>query len=487
VGLLDRISAVRAPRIQERSTIDSWINDYLVPANSFNYNGVGYNFGLSNEIGGTGVLQSYDLIRKTKQIAATLPAYADAVKKCPPVFAAEVVRAQVLSQARFTFRRKRSSPQARKTYGTNALSILENPWPGATTGDLIQRMEWHAGLAGNAYVTYQNQLGRQPRLRVLRPDWVAILYGSDLDPDDPQLALDGEILTYIYCNGGFNKVGGRLDFIFPEDMAHWFPIPDPESNSLGMSWITPAAREMQADGAANEHKLNFFRNGATPNLVIKGIPGINKTKFDEVVDMIESRHSGTQNAYKTLYLSGGADATVVGSNFSQMNFEQLIGAGETRISSLSRVPAIILGLSEGLKGSALNAGNFGQVRRMFADTWVFPTLENLAASLAPIIAVPSDSELWIDVTDMPILREDAVDLASITQIQASTVVSLTTGGFTADSAVGAVLANDMGQLKQLEGWVSVQLQKANAQPSVDAPVVDPVPKKPAILPAKNGK
>lgn len=347
--------------------------------------------------------------------------------------------------------------------------MLENPWPGATTGDLIQRMEWHAGLAGNAYVTYQNSgKGQPPRLRVLRPDWIALVYGSQLEPDDPALALDGELLGYLYANGGFTKSGVRIEPILPGDMAHWFPIPDPEANSLGMSWITPAAREIQTDGAAAEHKLNFFKNGATPNLVIKGLPGVNKNAFDTAVDMLEARHTGVVNAYKTLYLAGGADATVVGSNFSEMNFDALIGSGETRISALSRVPAIILGLSEGLKGAALNAGNFGQVRRMFADTWVFPMLQNLAASLATIVDVPSDSELWFDVTDMPILREDATDAAEITSIQATAIGGLVTNGFTADSAVLAVTSNDMTLLKQVPGWLSIQLQPKVGSPPVDA-------------------
>ena len=43
---------------------------------------------------------------------------------------------------------------------------------------------------------------------------------------------------------------------------------------------------------------------------------------------------------------------------------------------------------------------------------MFPALQGLAASLASILAVPADAELWFDATDMPILREDAKDAAS---------------------------------------------------------------------------
>jgi hypothetical protein len=88
---------------------------------------------------------------------------------------------------------------------------------------------------------------------------------------------------------------------------------------------------------------------------------------------------------------------------------------------LSRVPATVLGAVLGLEGSSLNAGNFGQARRLFADTWVFPQLQDLAGSLASIINVPGGSELWTDTTDMPLLREDAKDAAEIDQVKATAI------------------------------------------------------------------
>lgn len=473
MGILDRISA-SLHRTEKRSTIDTWISDFLLPANQFVYNGSTYGFGQSQQLGsaGSGLVQTYGAGIRQREIAATLPAYSAVLRQSPPAFAAEMVRALVLSQARFTFRNLRYSKTPKRPFGTSELAILENPWPKGTTGELITRMEWHAGLAGNAYVVRQGN-----RLRVLRPDWVAILYGSHLEPDDPALALDAEIIGYLYCNGGFTGGGRKPETLTPSDVAHWTPIPDPEAAGIGMSWITPAIRELQADQSATEHKLKYFSNGATPNLVIKGIPAVDKTQFDQFVDMMEERHAGLANAYRTLYLTAGADATVVGSNLEQITFAEVQSAGETRITALSRVPAVMIGLSEGLKGAALNAGNFGQVRRMFSDTWIFPTLQNLTASLAPLVNVPGDAELWFDVGDMPVLREDAVDAATITSVMAQTIGGLVRDGFTPESAKAATIAQDMTLLVPIEGWLSVQLQPGgpNAAP---VPNGTPIPARP---------
>ncbi len=467
--LADRISTALARRpsgqLEQRFSADTWLADFLQP--SMGQFGTGNGFGLN---------MTTAHMRVT-EILSTLPSYAAALRRCPPAFAAQMVRSLVLSQARFTFRNRPSSGKSGRMFGTRALAPLERPWPNATTGQMIARMEMHAGLAGNAYVT-----NRTPgRLRVLRPDWVAIIFGSHQEPEDAATALDGEIIGYAYANGGLSAPGNgsitgwanRVETLLPDEVAHWSPNPDPEGAEIGMSWITPAIRDIQMDEAATAHKIQFFRNGATPNLVVKGIPAGTQKQFDELVEMMESKHAGVANAYKTLYLTAGADATVVGSNARDADLKALQGAGETRISFLSRVPASVLGISEGLSGSSLNAGNFGMARRIFADTWIYPTMQDLSAALAPLIQVPSDAELWFDTSDMPILREDAKDAADIEQVKQTTINGYVVNGWTPESAVAAVAAQDISLLKH-SGLTSVQLQPPGQAAPTGAPAPDPM-------------
>jgi hypothetical protein len=447
--LLDRVAAALPGRRDEArsGSIDSWLTDYLIP--SFTYGNATYTQGLNTSYGWT----------RAQEIQRTLPGYSAALRRCPPAFAAQMVRALVLSQARFTFRNRPSSSTPRRTFGTTALTPLERPWPNATTGELISRCEWHAGVAGNAYVT-----NRTPgRLRIMRPDWTAIVYGSESDPDwYPGLALDSQLLGYVYQNGGLGGSSGKPQFLLPDEVAHWSPLPDPEYAGIGMSWITPGVREIQGDTLMTEHKIRFFENAATPNLVVKGLNARNKAEFNDLVEMMEDSHAGVANAYKTLYLTAGADATPVGANLHEIDFTTVQGNGETRLSMLSRVHPVILGSGEGLKGASLNAGNFGMARRIWGDSWIFPTLQDLCQALAPLVKVPADAELWFDTLDMPILREDAKDAAEITSVQAETIVALSNGGFTRESAVLAVKAQDMSQLVKDPNWVSVQVQPSNA-------------------------
>ncbi|HWA67151.1 MAG TPA: phage portal protein [Mycobacteriales bacterium] len=384
-----------------------------------------------------------------------LSGYMRALKGCPPAFAAQLVRSMVLSQARFVFRGARGSSSPGRLFGTTDLALLEQPWPKGTTSQLLTLMEWHAGVAGNAYV-WRTDNG----LKVLNPGWVSVVLGSASEPSDPADAIDAEIVGYLFHPGGLSS-GKQPRTLLPAEVAHWAPLPDPETPSVGMSWLTPAVQEMQGDQAATAHKLKFFENGATPNMVVKGIPAMNDDEFKRLVKLMDEQYSGVANAYKTLYLVAGADATVVGSDMAQMAFKDTQGAGETRIAMLARVPTVVLQASEGLQGSALNAGNFGQARRLFSDSWLYPTLQSVAATLGGIVTVPGGADLWFDTGDMPFVREDASDLADIQQKQAATVKTLVDAGYSPESAVNAVQANDFSQL-QHTGLVSVQLQKPGA-------------------------
>lgn len=450
MGLLDRIEAAKS---SQRSSVDQWLTDYLIPAvesGMFTYNGSSYPFGLNTTYGG----------QRITEVANTLPGHMAALRSSPPAFAAQALRARVLSQVRFKFRNRDS----RKVFGTTSLGLLEKPWPKGTTGELVSRMEWHEGLAGSSYV-----VRRPNRLRILRPDWVGIIYGSEMSPEDLEgdlvgHLLDAEIIGYVYQVGGIGQGRAEPNLLLPDEVAHWSsPIPDPERPSAGLSWITPAIRDIQGDKMATQHKLQFFANAATPNLVVKGITAKNEGEFNRIVDKLDERHQGLGNAYRTMYLTAGADATVVGADLKQIDFAEVLATGESRITMLSGVPGALLPTLKGQEGSSLNTGNFGAARRLFGSIWVNPTLQDLAASLAPIIDVPSDAEMWFDSADIALLHEDAKEAAEIQLIMAQARATDIQSGFDPSSTIASGVSQDPTLLNHT-GLVSVQLQEPGAQP-----------------------
>lgn len=244
------------------------------------------------------------------------------------------------------------------------------------------------------------------------------------------------------------------------------PVPDPEAQYRGMSWVTPVVRELQADDAATRHKDAFFRNGAKPGLVVSLKESIKEEQFRKFVRAMNENHQGADQAYKTLYLAGGADVTVAGANLQQLDFKGVIGSGETRLCAAGGVPPIIVGLSEGLASATYS--NYSMARRKFGDHWARPQWRSACAALSNLIDVPGGAELWYDDTDIAFLREDQKDAAEIQSTQAGTINTLITAGFTPESAIKAVTNSDMTMLVHT-GLVSVQLQP----PGGGIPETDP--------------
>jgi hypothetical protein len=401
---------------------------------------------------------------------------AGAYKGSSPVFSAIDRRQQVFSQVRFLWQ-KFAGGRPGDLFGDPGLGLLETPWPNGTIGELLARMEVDASISGTFFATTVDTAGGIGRkatgpgkyISRLRPDWVWIVLGA---PSGNFWAADTRIIAYEYRPPGTGGVVGDPLLLMPDEVVHYSPKPDPIARFRGMSWMTPVLLEIMGDRAATAHKLKFFQNGATPNFALKFPPGTTPERLKEYQKLFDAQHKGTEKAYKTLFLAG-ADPVPLAANFAQMDFKVTQGAGETRIAAASGVPAAILGISEGLAGSALNAGNFGAARRLFVDTTVRDLWAKAAPSLQTILAKPTGAvRLWYDDRDIPFLREDAKDDAAIRGLDAGTIEALVRAGYDPDAAVEFVRTGDFSQLKgNHTGLFSVQLQS---------------PGQNAIIPAKGG-
>lgn len=373
-----------------------------------------------------------------------------AFKRNGIIFACMTARQLLMSEARFQFQQLRGGVPG-DLFGTEALAILERPWPNAQTSDLISRAVQDVDLAGNFFA-----VRRPNRIRRLRPDWMTIILGSESDPTADSTDIDAEVIGYAYHPGGYYSDADPV-ILMPNEVAHWAPIPDPQAAYRGMSWITPVIREVIGDSAARDHKVKFFENGATVNLAVS-LDLDDPEKFKRLVEQMDSEYKGIANAYKTLYMAAGATPHVIGKDFQQMDFKTVQGAGEVRIAAAAGVHPVILGLNESLAGSSLNSGNFSAARRLTADRTLRPLWGGLAGALGTIVAVPSGSRLWYDDRHIPFLADDVKDAAEVQARQSSAIRQLVDGGFDPDKVVDAVVSGDLKRLVgNHTGLVSVQL------------------------------
>jgi phage portal protein BeeE len=419
-------SLVRSRKPEERAGQLSF-PDYLHLFESFGFQGINYVV----PSGGIGELTALQAQRN------------------PIVWACISVRLMVFSEIRFQFQGWKSGRPGDR-FGTKDLSILEEPWPQATTGDLLARMETDVSLYGNSYWVHPQG---SPGLVRLNPTRVTIATTDAIDAETGNTY--GKKLAGYFLNDSKGQVAATF---LPDEICHYKPIPDPSDQFRGATWLNALLPDVIADMDLTDYKHAFLKNAATPNLVVNFKDKVSPEAFDAFRDRMESSHTGPQSGFKTLYLGSGADVKVVGSNFADLAMAAVQSAGEVRIAAAARVPAGILGLGESLKGSTLNSGNYTAIRRSFSDTTMRPLWRSASGALSTLLTIPTMSRLWYDDRDVSFLQEDVKDAADIRQIDAAAIHELIGSGFFPTSVIEAVTTGDYSKLRHT-GLISTLLQK----------------------------
>lgn len=352
-----------------------------------------------------------------------------------PVFSAILVRMMLLAEAQFQFQAK----DDKHLYGNTSLQLLEHPWgPESTSGELIARCEQDASVAGNSY-TWQPP-GEDVLVR-LRPDWVTIV--SELVPVGGGGTYRRKV-GYWWEPPKSVMDQGR-GFLAPAaEVAHWHPIPDPDANFRGMSWLTPVMRDIQGDDAMSRYKIRYLTNNATPNVIIKYAQKLAPGTVDAIRERVSARYGGPDNAGKTLVLDQGADLVLAGNSLSQMDFANVAQVGIERILAAAGVPPLLIGM-ESVKGAGKS---YESVIRRFADLTLRPLWRSLCATLEPLVpGVPAGARLWYDTGDIAALQEGEQVRAQVSLIRMQALLAGVQAGYTHDSCVVAVEAGDLSQLK----------------------------------------
>jgi phage portal protein BeeE len=380
----------------------------------------------------------------------------DAYETVGAVGAVMAVRLHVFSEITFCWQQSALNGP-RTLFGSSELEILETPWEGASTPDLLNVMELDGSLAGNCYLVRERQSVRNgDRLTRLDPTKVMIATEDIGDPLAGQMY--GKYLTgYLYSE----RPGDKPIFFHPDEVVHFRPLPSRVAPQfLGQSWLTSVMPDATADAQMTQYKRNFLANGAVPGLIMAAKESMTVAEMQALKAVVEAQHTGPLSAGKTLYVGSGLDPHMIGMSFDQLRINVVQGAGESRIAAAGGVPATIIGFSEGQQGSTLNAGNYGSARRRFGDGTLRPLWRKACTALQRVLVKPAGvNRLWYDERDVSFLQEDVKDDADIRESYARTYRTLCESGVAPDAAATFTGTGDLSALVgKHTGLLSVQLQ-----------------------------
>lgn len=378
------------------------------------------------EASGAAIVFSGSAGGNKEQTVTSLVSEAQRMYQCNGVvWSVILARIMVFSQARFCFQ----TLADKKTFGKQSLGILEYPWPNGTTAELLSRMVQDADLAGNAYVWRADvdRLVRVPPQEVTivskEVDGIRTVLGYDWDPT-PTL---------------FGERSEKAMFLTVDEVCHWSPLPDPAASFRGMSWLTPVMREIYGDQQLTDYKTAYLSNAATPSMLVKYQAKLRPETIDAIGQRFQAKYSGA-NGIKTLVLDQGADATPMGSTLNDLNLAAVQGAGAERICAAGGVPPVIAGLQ-----GATSSPEYATAMRRFADVTLRFMWTSVCAALQPLVeGIPQQGvRLWYDVTDVAALRQSETERAQTIQVKSAAILTLEQAGYTRESVVEAVVADDL--------------------------------------------
>lgn len=378
-------------------------------------------------------------------------------KSSAVVFAVAQTRSRPFSEITFKWRPMDAHNVAYSLFGTKELSILENPWPMASTRDLLVRALQDVDIAGNFFAVREMGADGKPRIRRLRPDWVDIILSAD-----PRVATSADVIGYQYYPGGGTAAP---EIYLPEEMCHWAPIPDPSAHYRGMTWLTPALNDVMVEKETNRHKVSFFKRGAILSTMIVFPPGMGSDEAQTYKDRFESKYGGMMNSGRPMYIGGGIDVKVLETDFSKLDMKSIVGMAETHIAIAAGTHATVVGLSEGMEGSSLMQGNYQVANRGFVNSTMRYLWGSFCGAIEHLVDPPRSRgkrsgaiKLWYSDADVSILNDDREERANIQGKSAQTLNNLIVSGWTPESAKEFIITDNPDVLVD-SGYRSVQLYK----------------------------
>lgn len=404
-------------------------------------------------------------------------------KTNPIVQAVANNRRRVFSQVTFKWRPKDWEGTEHSLDDTPELDVLDNPGVGMTKTHMMGKMIQDVDICGNSFWTKEYDPFRGGfRMRRLRPDWVDIVLSAP-----PEEAVQSDVVGYIYYPGGPGNSTAVRAYL-PEEIAHWAPDPDPEAQYRGMAPMTSLIRDLQIGEAATEHQLSFFRRGAKPSFAVILKEKLNEEQFDEVMEHFEQSQMGAENHYGPLFVSTGADIVPIETDMAALDMQNVSGRMETHVANVFGVPSSVVGLTEGMKGSNLNGGNYEVTQRGWINQTMHPLWQSLCEALENIVRPPQSRRmaakklrLWYSSRDVSALNDDREERARIQNITAEMMDKLVREGWEPESVKKYAQTGNINDLKHT-GLISVQLYdpaavteaaKSNLAPGGNAPSEKP--------------
>ena len=271
----------------------------------------------------------------------------------------------------------------------------------------------------------------------------------------------------------------------PEELIHTKDF-NPYNPFRGMSPLKPIDDEVEIDQASLTFNNAFFKNNATPGLILSTPDNLSKDQREQLKAAIEAKYTSASKAFKTLVLEKGMEPKDAGhTTHKEMDFIEQKKLMREEILGIWRVPKALFNITDDL-----NYATFMGQMRIFWIYGLMPIMRKFEDSINKQIVMPYNPNLYIafDYKNIPAFQEDFKERVTTAQILSSI-------GFTGNE-INAMLELGFDETSWRDKWWApfsmTPVDDSNIETLTNPPEpepLDPVPQdeQPAEAPAKMTK
>ena len=281
--------------------------------------------------------------------------------------------------------------------GEAALALLTAPNPDQSGPELIDMVQSHLQVAGDAYLHLTGFETGAPSLYALRPDRVRVMTGPKgwAEGWEYRTASGAEVFQR-------DRASGRSPILH---LKRFHPTDD----QYGLSPMEAAARAVDVHAAGGAWAKALLDNAARPSgaLVVKaGADGqgrLTPDQFERLKGELEGLYSGAENAGRPLLLEGGLDWKPMGHSPAEMDFIEARREAAREIALAFGVPPMLLGLPGDNTYS-----NYREANQAFYRQTVLPLAKTCALALNRFLApwLGADPKLCVDEDGLPAFTDE---------------------------------------------------------------------------------
>ena len=267
------------------------------------------------------------------------------------------------------------------------LDLLWKPNNFFTKFDLMKLISAFLSLTGEAplYVVKNNK-GIPTKLVLLDPAYLTLVPSKESDETD----MVSHYLYRVYTATGYQELRLEVEeIVFLRD-------PDPNNQFRGRGPLSAMKNTHELDLLAEQYNKDFFKNSATPSMVLSTEKTLDKKVLERLQMEIKEKYEGHRNRHKTLILTHGLKKDSASASHADMQFVEQQKFSRDKILAMFRVPPTILGITEDV-----NRANAEASKYVFAERVIKPKLIRISEQLTEFL-LPMFKEskvMFIDFED----------------------------------------------------------------------------------------